>query len=81
MPDSEAERGWVLCQIGATLVLSGILALLAAMLTASGLARGFTVLLLVLAVLLALNGGILWLCGTRLRPASVEPSRNDYDSA
>jgi hypothetical protein len=81
MPEVELEPGWLMRQVGATLVLSGVLVLLAALVTASGLARGFTILLSVLAVLLWLNGGMLWWCGTKVRPVSVQPRRNDYDSA
>jgi Na+/melibiose symporter-like transporter len=80
MPEVELEPGWVVRQVGATVVLSGVLVLLAALVTASRLAHGFTVLLLVLAVILWLNGGMLWWCGTKVRPAPVEPGRSDYDS-
>ena len=80
MPEVKPEPGWVMQQMGATLLGSGVLVLLAAMVTASALARGITLLLFVLAVLLWLNGGMLWWCGAKVQPVAVEPGRNDYDS-
>ena len=89
MPEQVLDAGHLSRYVGRTLVISGFLSLVAALVcegeyTAGsggaflGIDHPASFLLCVLAVLFWVNGGALWRHGARLRPQALVEQRDDW---